>query len=260
MWIELEILAAVAGGFGFLAWRSQRRQGRRQRQADQRGLEYRSRGLEPLTPELMRSALFMVADGGHERDVISGDIELGDESVTFTQFDLEFQRDVRGEWAYLDGSPPFRLISPTTVLAYRLPRPLPRLLLKRRGRAEAIRDQDLEVAKSVASFTRDITAIDRAVAVDPPPDLGRTSIEITGLDEYLAFSANPDDARELLESELVTLLQSPSSGGQELVVELVGNLVLIYCASDGELSYEEAVALCRFTDELCRQLLKRTHP
>lgn len=257
MWIELNLIAAVAGGFGLLMWRNRKRHARRQRQADARGLVHRERDLSDLTPELIHSVLFQVADGGHERDIISGDVELGPHEVHFTQFDFEFQRDVRGEWAYLETTPPFRLMSPTTVLAYRVPVELPHLLLKRRGRAETVRDQDLEVAKSIASFTRDITAIDRAVGVRPPDSIGRDPIDVPGLEDYLAFSTD-ERARDLIDDDLVAFLQSLESGGGELVLELVGHLMLLYCASDGELSHDDAVALARFADQLCLRLLERT--
>ncbi len=256
---ELQLILLIVAGFGVLFVRHRYRVGKRRRLAEKKGLQYSLRGLRQAPPELQQTVLFLVSDGGHERDVLVGGLLLAEEHVTFIGFDMTFQRDVRGEWAFLATDPPFRLFSPATVLLHQLPRKFAHMVVKRCGRADAIGDEISELYKSFASIAREMSIIDRVIAVPPPPGIGRTPIEIPALAaEYRVWAADPEQARAILTEETSGYLQSLAAGGRELVIELLGSIVLVYCASDASLSEEDAESLGTFSQELCRQILENT--
>jgi len=256
---ELQLLIFIAAGFGVLFVRHRVRVERRKRLAERRGLRYELRGLQEVPAEFQQTVLFRVADGGHERDVLSGDIVVQEESVRNFGFELGFQRDVRGEWAFLATEPPFRLFSPATVLVYQVPRRFAHLVVKRCGRADAISEEVTEVYKSLASIAREMTIIDRVIAVPAPAAIGRSPIEHAALAaEYRVWAESPEQARMILTNDTSRYLKSLAAGGREIVVELLGSLMVVYCASDASLAEEDALALGTFADELCRQVLANT--
>jgi len=256
---ELQLLLIIAAGFGALFVRHRVRVARRMRLAERRKLTYAPHGLQEVAGELQQTVLFAVADGGHERDVLTGDLIVAEESVRFFNFELVFQREVRGEWAFLTTDPPFRLFSPATVLIYQVPRKFAHLVVKRCGRADAIDEEVSELYKSFAGMAREMSIIDRVVAVPPPSGLGRTPIELPDLAaEYRVWAASPEQARVILTRETARYLQSLAAGGRELVIELIGALLIVYCASDAALSAEDTESLGTFSRELCRQILENT--
>lgn len=256
---EIQLLLLIVAGFGALYVRHRYRVGKRRRLAEKKGLRYSLRGLREAPSELQQSVLFLVSDGGHERDVLTGDLLLAEEHVGFIGFDMAFQRDVRGEWAFLATDPPFRLFSPATVLLYQLPREFAHLVVKRCGRADAIGDEISELYKSFASVAREMSIIDRVIAVPPPPSIGRTPMELPALAaEYRVWGADAAEARAILTEETARYLQSLAAGGRELVIELLGSIMLVYCASEASLSEEDAESLGTFSRELCRQILENT--
>jgi hypothetical protein len=186
-------------------------------------------------------------------------------SVPFSSFDLAAQRDVRGEWAYVTTSPPFRIHSPLTVLAYRLPHQLAHLVIKRRGPAERLTDDVVHElvggARSVAVGVRQASGIDHTIAVPPPPPLpAEPSADVDLGPDFLVWTADPEQARTLLTTPVRDYLRSPASGRHELVVEALGPLVLCYCASSGALDEGELFALDTFARELVERILSELTP
>ncbi len=171
-----------------------------------------------------------------------------------TVFDLALHRDVRGEWGYLNTKPRFRIFSPVTVIALELPREYPHVLIKRRGRAEHIAEEGLERYKSLVDIARDISAIERAVAVQPPPGLPAEPLLIANLSDYLVWSADAEAATAVLGVEVTEILKSPAATSRELVIELLDSLMLVYCASDGDLPGTAADSLITLAEDLCRQI------
>ena len=260
---ELNLLLVIAAGFGFLLVRHRYRMASHRRLAARRDLEYAPRGLADLPAQLQATVLFAIADGGHEHDVVSGNLNIGEDSVPFSSFEFAFQRDVRGEWAYLTTDPPFRLSSPVTVLAYQLPREFAHHLVKRRGISEKLADGDGEIYKSVASVAREASGIERAVAVPPPATLvnaGGPKHSATISRDYLIWAESPEQAASVLPAPTIAFLESEAAGDKELVVELLGPLLLIYCASAAALSEADSMAMSSFADELCRRILASTAP
>ena len=162
----MNVLVLIAAGFGFLFLRNYLPARKRRRLAAERGLQYSARGLEEIPVELQQTVLFTIADGCHERDVVSGTLTIAEESVRFWSFEMSFQRDIRGEWAYVTTNPAFRLHSPATVLVYELDRHFAQLVAKRRGPADIVSGEMNKLYKSVASVAREASGIDRAIALD----------------------------------------------------------------------------------------------
>lgn len=255
---EIALLIAIIGtGAGLAVFRTRRSRSMR-RLAGRAGLSFALRGLESVPLAFQSTVLFLASDGGHERDVAYGTRQIGDHKVRFWAFAFAFQRDVRGEWCYVETEPPFALRGPTTVLCYEQPVEFQHIVIKRRGRSDTIGAGDLDFAKNVASLAREALGDHRGVGVEVPPALAKTALEVSELSaEYLVFG--PDDVytNRVLPSEARQLLLSPAAGSRELVVELVGRLVVLYPASGGPLSAGDTMAMTAFGDELCRRLVGR---
>ena len=58
----------------------------------------------------------------------------------------------------------------------------------------------------------------------------------------------------------IAYLESEAAGDKELVIELLGPLLLLYCASAAALSEADNMAMSSFADELCRRILATTAP
>lgn len=277
---ELYLIAALVAGFGFLIGREQWRRRRHLAAAERQGLLPSASGIAHLPACFQESVLFLVGDGGHERQVSTGAVSLspefdgqvagqiavqlvgeaagGVEDLVVTVFDFAYQRDVRGEWGYLDSRPRFRIFSPLTVVAIELPVTVSHLLIKRRGAAELIAEDKLGRYKSVADIARDASTIERAMAVQPPPSLPRESQPIATIDaDYLVWAEDPAMAEALLDRRLADYLRAPSLAGQELVIELLDSLLLVYCARDGALSGADADRFVTLAGDLGRTICAR---
>ena len=101
--------------------------------------------------------------------------------------------------------------------------------------------------------------IDRVIAVPAPATIGRSPIEHPALaSEYRVWAESPEQARVILTNATSRYLTSLAAGGREIVIELLGPLLVVYCASDAALSEGDALALGTFADELCQQVLANT--
>jgi hypothetical protein len=255
---EIVLLVAIFGSGAGLAIARTRRSRSMRRLAGHSGLSFARRGLESVPAEFQRTLLFLAADGGHERDVAYGTRRLGDHKVRFWAFAFAFQRDVRGEWSYVETEPPFALRSPTTVLCYEQPVEFQHMVLKKLGRSDRVTADDLDFAKNVASLTREAMGDPRGVGVAPPPPLARAAIELRELSgEYVVFGPDPVYVDHAITGPTRQLLISPASGSRELVIELVGQLVVLYTASGGAMSAADTLAMTAFGDELCHRLIGR---
>lgn len=273
---ELYLIIALIGGFGFVAARGHWRRRRHLAAAQRQGLLPGRAGLTNLPVCFQETVLFLVADGGHERQVSEGTIALSPEperstdadddqedqatEVAITVFDFTFQRDVRGEWGYLASNPRFRIFSPVTIAAFELPISISHLLIKRRGVAEIIAEEGMERYKSVADIARDISTIERAIAVTPPATLPGEPQRIADLSaDYLVWAEEPDAAHALFDRTLCEYLRAPALAGRELIIELLGPLLLVYCAKDGALSGDDADRFIEQSIDLCQTLCARLH-
>jgi len=253
------VAAALAVMYGSHRYRVVRRRAL----AARHGMQYALRGLEELPAELQESVLFAVSDGGHERDVMSGAHVIAEHSVPTHIFSFTFQRDVRGEWGYLNTKPPFRLSSPMTVFAYELPREMPRLLIKREGASDDASAWLDEVPTGVVDVVRSFTAIDRAMCVEPPAAIGKRPLvfdDSAGKPDTYRVWGEQERAQTLLTEDIWQLLASPATAEHELVIELVGPLMLLYCASKGALSDGDTLAMGELGIELSRRLLRASLP
>lgn len=265
---ELYLIIALIAGFGFIAGRDHWRRRRHLAAAERQGLLPSASGLAHLPACFQESVLFLVGDGGHERQVSTGALALqpADDGVTdgddaemvLTVFDFTAQRDVRGEWGYLDSRPRFRIFSPLTVVAVELPTTVSHLLIKRRGGAEIIAEDKLGRYKSVADIARDVSTIERAMAVAPPPTLPRESVPVATVDaDYLVWAEDPALAATLLDRHLADYLRAPALAGQELIIEILDSLILVYCARDGALSGADADRFVVRASDLVRTIYAR---
>ena len=278
---EIYFIAAIIAAIAFLIGRDRWRHQRHLATADAYGLLPARTDIAHLPACLQDTVLFLVADGGHERDVLLGTLSLapegenegdgdgdgqsepGDEAtsetdIPVTVFDFQFQRDVRGEWGYLDAHPRFRIFSPLTVVAFQLPQELPHLLLKRRGRAEVIAEDGLDRYSSPVDVVRDISTIERAIAVPPPASLPREPETPTALSaDYLLWTGQSSWASDLLDADLTAFLRTPAFMAREVVVEALGSLLLVYCAKNGALMGDTSSGFIDQARDLCRQLCRR---
>ena len=275
---ELYFIIALIAGYGFVAGRGHWRRRRHLAAAQRQGLSP-ARGLTHLPASLQQTVLFLVADGGHERQVSTGAIALqgpgptegdgdgdgdgigdgtGSAEIPITVFEFAFQRDVRGEWGYLDSKPRFRIFSPLTVAAFELPLSVSHLLIKRRGVSEIIAEEGVERYKSVADIARDVSTIERAIAVATPATLPVEPERIDGLNaDYLVWTGDATVARALLDQALCEYLCAPALAGRELIIEILDTLLLVYCAKDGGLSGDDADHFVDQAIHLCRALCAR---
>lgn len=257
---EVYFVAAIIAGIGYLARRHVKRRHNAEMLGERRGMDLAPNGLralpEALASALKESVLFRVGDGGHERYVLTGEVEIADTTRFAALFELQLQRAVRGEWGYLDTRPPFRIFSPVTVVAMALPQARAPLLIKRRGGAEQIAEFGFDRYKSAVDVARDLSSIDRSVAVTPPPGLPREPSRLGELDQdYLLWAAKPEEARELIGATTTDYLLSPAVGGYELVIELRQGLFLLYCARDGAFTERDADILRGVAVELVNRMM-----
>lgn len=254
-----ELILVIAVGTVALATRQRLRARTKHVLARETGLRYSRRGLQGLPPELADTVLMRAGDGGHEDHVLQGSPQLDDESVPVSVFDFRFQRAVRGETAVMMTRPPFRFDSPTVVIAYQLHRHFGHMLIKRRGRGDDLA-MALRPPGDFAGVAREASGIDRVISVPAPRGLDGEAQSVAQLDGWRVWTASAEQAAELLSPEVCALLSSPASGSREWVVELLGPLLLVYCAQNGNLDAAESYSMKTFTDELCRRIARATRP
>lgn len=243
----------------FLYLRHRVRSGRRRLLAAQRGLTYIPHGLQEAPRALQATALFAAFDGGHERDVLSGSPVLADESVPMHLFSFRSQREIRGERAILMTRPPFAVAGSTTVITYELPRKLGHILVKRTGPSDHVLDVMVAAPDGITAVAREASGIDRVVRVEPPPGLGGDAIDVGAADgAYRAWAESHEHARAVFTADIGRYLCSQAAGTGEWVIEVLDDLLIVYCARDGDLSEDRILAMNEFTDELCRRILRAT--
>lgn len=257
---EIYLVATILAGIGYLARRHVRRRRGAQALGERRGMDLAPDGLralpEALANALQGSVLFRVGDGGHERDVLTGKVAIGGTERFVAVFELELQRAVRGEWGYLDTRPPFRIFSPVTAVAIELPQATAALLMKRRGAAERVAEAGFDRYKSAVDVARDLSNIDRGMAVSPPPELPREPSRFGDIDQdYLLWAESPEKAADLIGASARDYLLSPAVGGYELVIELRQGLFLLYAARDGAFSEKDADILRGVAVELGNRMM-----
>ncbi len=254
-----ELILVIAIGTAALAARQRLRARTKHVLARETGLRYARRGLQALPAELADTVLMRAGDGGHEEHVLGGAPQLDDESVPVTMFDFRFQRAVRGETAVMMTRPPFRIDSPTVVIAYQLHRRFGHMMIKRRGRGDDLAGA-LGPPGDFAGVAREASGIERVITVPPPPGLDGELQPTPQLDGWRVWAGSAEQVAAVLTAEVSALLTSPASGSREWVVELLGPLLLVYCAQGGHLDAADAYAMKTFTDELCRRIARVTRP
>lgn len=254
-----ELIVVIAVSTVALTARRQLRARTKHVLARETGLRYARRGLRGLAPELADTVLMRAGDGGHEDHVLQGSPQLEDESVPVSMFDFRFQRAVRGETAVMMTRPPFRIDGPTVVIAYQLHRRFGRMLIKRRGRGDDLAAA-LRPPGDFAGVAREASGIERVISVPAPSGLDGDPQPAPQLDGWRVWTANAEQVAAVLSPEVCALLSSPASGSREWVVELLGPLLLVYCAQNGKLDAAESYSMKTFTDELCRRIARATRP
>lgn len=223
------LIGGIAMGFALLATRFVVRRKSQEAAADASGL-VAVRDLTHIPSTLQRSALWLLGDGGFERRVIHGVVPRGTEDVDVTAFDLETLRERRGEWAYLQVEPPFRIGGVVSVVVCEIDREFPHTLLKRAGMGDLLVDDDgLDRASNIASLARDGLGMARSYAAEPPPTLGAAPLSITLPEHWRAYGAANGPLPDLLANGFATALAR--AGRRDLVVELIGGLVILYPAA-----------------------------
>jgi hypothetical protein len=192
----------------------------------------RAAGLQPtddlshLPPTLQDTALWCLSDGGFERRVVHGILAREGGDVTVTAFDLETLRERRGEWAWLPVEPPFRIAGTVSVVVCEVARDFPHVLLKCAGAGDDLADDSaFDRMSNVAKVVRDGLGVARSY----PSELPRTlpTKPVASLPEpWRAYTHAPDFLATL---DLDAALKRTKR--RDLVVELLGNLVVVYPAA-----------------------------
>ncbi len=183
----------IAAGAGVLALAARQRAAATAARSTRLGMTARP-DLTEVPSELQRTALWTLTEGGTERGVVGGVLSLAAHDVEITCFDLAEHRRLRLEWAWLDVATPFRLHTPLTIVACRIPRQLPHLLIKRAGPADTIAPRDVEQAPraavgapamvdaialgAAAHAARALTEV-KDMAEAPPTSLGRAALTLS---------------------------------------------------------------------------------
>jgi hypothetical protein len=221
-------LGSVAAAFAFLAGRGVLRRRQQEDAAHASGLSPAA-DLSHLPERLQATALWSLSDGGFERRVVQG-VASRREDVDVTAFDLETLRDRRGEWAWLPVEPPFRIGGLVSVVVCRVDREFPHCLLKKQGGADALADDTLfERATHIAKRTRDLVGMKRSYPAELPRTLLPTTLGLELPEGWRAYGADDTGLASLLGAGFGTTLVS--AGRRDLVVELIGELVVVYPAA-----------------------------
>jgi hypothetical protein len=220
------VIAAVAAGATALVTRAVTRRTHQASAARAAGLDP-AEDLSHLPRELQHTALWCLSDGGFERRVVHG-VVSHEVDIEVTAFDLETLRERRGEWAYLPVDRPFRIAGVVSVVACRVPRAFPHVLLKCEGAGDDLADDShLERLTHVAKSVRDGLRLARSYPSELPPTLpetGSPNVPAT----WRAYTRANDLLDELLGRGLRDSLVATAR--RDLVIELLGALVLVYPA------------------------------
>lgn len=188
--------------------------------------------------ELQGTALWCLSDGGFERRVVRGTVARG-EDIDVTAFDLETLRERRGEWAYLPVDRPFRIAGVVSVVACRIARALPHVLLKREGAGDDLADDShLQRLTHVAKTVRDGLGVARSYPSELPPTLPQTCAPNVP-EPWRAYTRANDLLDDLLARGLREALVKTTR--RDLVIELLGGMVVVYPAAH-EASGADALA------------------
>lgn len=254
----------IAAGAGVLALAARQRAAATAARSTRLGMTARP-DLTEVPSELQRTALWTLTEGGTERGVVGGVLSLAAHDVEITCFDLAEHRRLRLEWAWLDVATPFRLHTPLTIVACRIPRQLPHLLIKRAGPADTIAPRDVEQAPraavgapamvdaialgAAAHAARALTEV-KDMAEAPPTSLGRAALTLSLPPGWRAWGppAPSEDDRRLAGALVGDGALAPD---HELVIETLGPLIVVYVASGGPLAgaplddvVDAAIAVC----------------
>jgi hypothetical protein len=255
----------MAAGSGALAVAARRRTAATLARSNRLGMTTRADLLE-VPSELQATALWTLTEGGTETSVVGGVLSLAAHDVDITCFDLAEQRRLRFEWAWLDVATPFRLHAPLTVIACRLPRRLPHLIVKRAGPADTIAPRDFEAPSrariggvgdvldgialgAAARVARSLTEFKDA-AEAPPRTIDRAALAVALPGGWRAWGppGATDEDRRLAAALVGDAELAPE---RELVIETLGPLIAVYVASGGPLIggalddvLDAAIAVC----------------
>lgn len=203
--------------------------GRNQRSAARAAGLLPAEDLSHLPPVLQQTALWCLSDGGFERRVVHGTVSRDGGDVAVTAFDLETLRERRGEWAWLPVEPPFRIAGTVSVVACEVAREFPHVLLKHAGAGDELADDNaLERMSHVAKVVRDGLGVARSYPSELPPTLPVRPV--AGMpDRWRAYTNAHEFVAALASHDLNAALARTTR--RDLVVELLGNLVLVYPAA-----------------------------
>ena len=196
----------------------------------------RAAGLEPLGDlthvpvALQKTALWALADGGFERRIVGGIVARTGGDVEVTAFDLETLRERRGEWAWLPIEPPFRIASVVSIVACKVDRAFPHMLLKCHGQGDQMIDDDLlQRIGSLTKLARDGLGLARSYPAEMPKTLPTAAVSASLPAGWRAYTAAPDLLATMLPAGLATALEHANR--RDLVVELLDDLVVVYPAA-----------------------------
>ena len=200
--------------------------GRNQRSAARAAGLHPAEDLSHVPAALQETALWCLSDGGFERRGVHGKVSRDGGDVTVTAFDLETLRERRGEWAWLPVEPPFRIAGVVSVVACEIARDLPHLLLKCAGAGDDLADDNaLDRMSHVAKVVRDGLGVARSYPSELPEALPPKPVAGTP-EHWRAYTKAPDLLAALkLDAALTRTTR------RDLVIELLGNLVVVYPAA-----------------------------
>jgi len=222
------VIAALAAGATALVSRAVVRRSSQSSAARAAGLEP-IEDLAHLPRELQQTALWALSDGGFERRAVHGTVSRGAADIEVTAFDLETLRERRGEWAYLPVERPFRIAGVVSVVACRVPRALPHILIKREGAGDELADDThLQRFTHVAKTVRDGLGVARSYPSELPPPLPEKSSPNVP-EPWRAYTRANDLLDALLGNGLRDALARTTR--RDLVIELLGALVVVYPAA-----------------------------
>ena len=226
--VDWYFFGGLAAGAAFLASRGAFRRRHQEAAADASGLVPVG-DLTHLPATLQRTALWSLAEGGFEGRVVHGALSRGRHDLDVTAFDLETQRERRGEWAYLPVEPPFRIAGTVSIVVCEVDRAFPHVLFKRAGRGDDLLDDDMiERAGSIAKLARGGLGMPSSYPAEMPRTLSPAALDVK-LPEHWRVYGDPVAVDALLAAGFATTLDHGSR--RDLVIELLDGLVIVYPAA-----------------------------
>jgi hypothetical protein len=220
----------IGGGAAFLVGAMV--QSRRAREKRARLLGHQAYGdISHLPRALQDTVLWSVTEGGREREVTAADVRIADTDAEATTFVLEPLRELRAEWGYVPLDPPFRVKGPIAVAVIAVDRELPRLLARRAGPSDAMREL-LTEKKALGAPLRRLSGIPSSLPADLPDALTVPTVPLAEDWRGVASSA----AAPVLTA--IPGLVEAKSRGLDLMVESCGTLV-IACDISGDLPADD---------------------